>query len=834
MIRADRVREVTNTVGTGNYTLDGAPVGFRSFAECVPINSRCYYCATGGLNWEVGQGLLLSAGILSRERIIASSNNGQAVNWGPGQKSIFLTATAETQLPRINTAAAGPPSVSNNATQGYSQGSIWVSNAGIWVCLQTTNGNAPWIRLTEQNEFSVLAFNDISSLPASNPLTGTEQVPLVQGGITKRASVNAIGTAPIITTGGNTPRSLPDRFDDAVDVRDFGAIGDWDGNTGTDNTTAINNAFAYAATTKRMAIIPAPLPGKLGYYCANTVSLIGDAVGLHMVGVLYSPGNTIALLLGDGGTTKNGNKIYTNLSVIRTTISDWLSESDIGVRIRNSDACFISFGVTEGFTIGVQTYGDSRGFEDTTIILGRHVDHKVAVDVRTNTASAWNNSVRYIGGHLACQSTTNTSLDRYGFRFSNEPGGYNLHNTHTIFGTAFELQDHSGGGGGKAIPFYFQAEQGRSVMGYGLRSEGNNINLARVDGAWNDSVLEFSYVSPGGFNARVDYQPTATRNGVTLRVLHQAAAAHETLRLVLDVPNVRAVAYRDETTAVGAVGFEKLAVLTSNPSGPPTTLNGFCFASGTNFGLYNEHVQLPTSRAIAAVFPCDKTKEFFVAVEGDSLRLVILQFDANENLLGQAYPPTLSNANLMWNPNSTAYWWEMSANLDQLLNGQPVYRLQRVRAHADAAFIVIGVRGGDSAQPTNNKLRAFRIYTGANDFPNVIYGNGHSVGGVLQGRRWGSREWSDQHDWDFPAVGPGATLTQEFTANGCRQGDAVMISYRPSSGFQNGLLRYDAIPGGSSGNNTVLMFAENRSGNTINPAAGVMYIYGIRPRVPNT
>lgn len=652
------------------------------------------------------------------------------------------------------------------------------------------------------------------------------------GAITYYDAAN-VSNSTVTTTGGNTPRSLADRFDEPVDIRDFGAVGDWDGSSGTDNTAAINAAFAYAVATKRMAVVPAPQTGKLGFYCADTVQLLGGAAGLHMVGTIYSPGDRIALLLGDGGTNNNQSKVYSNLAVVRTSTSNWSSEADIGIRIRNADGCVISTRLTRGFTIGLQTYGDGRGFEDSTIILGKHIDSKVSVDVRTNAPGAWNNSIRYIGGHLANSSGTNQSVARYGFRFSNEPGGYELHNSHAIFGTGFELQDHTDIGGGEAVPFYFQTNDGRAVRGVGMRSEGNSINLARVDGQWNDSVLEFEYVSPGAYNAGVDYRSTATRSGISLRVLHQAAAAHETLRLVLDVPNVRAVAYTDETVSTGGIGFEKMTVLSGNPSGPPTTLNGFCWPALGQVGLRANHVQLSTARSIAAVLPCDKTKEFFVGIDGDNLRLTILQFDSSENLLGESYPPTLSNANVAWNPSGTAYWWEMSTNFDQLSGGYPLFRLQRVRAHPSAAFIVIGARGGDSVTPENNRLRAFRIYTGACDFPGVIYGNGRSVEGVLEGRRWGSREWSDQRAYDFPSMSAGATLGQEFGANGCRQGDAVSISYKPASGFQNGFLRYDAVVGGSSSTNNVFMFAENRSGGTIDMAAGTMFIYGKRPRAPN-
>ena len=668
-------------------------------------------------------------------------------------------------------------------------------------------------------------------------------------------------TETVTTSGGNTPRTLAARFDEPVNVLDFGAIGDWDGSTGTDNTAAFNAAFAYANSTGRMAIVPAPQPGKLGFYCATTVTLLGGAAGLSMIGAIYSGGGTIGLLIGDGGTNANRSKVYLDLHVIRATLSDWSSEGDIGIRIRNADGCVISTKLVSGFTIGLQTYGDGRGFEDSTLILGKHIDNKFQLDARTNAAGAWNNSIKYIGGHFANSSGTNPTINRYGYRFSNEPGGYDRHNMHAIFGTAFELQDRSTSSAQKARNFLFEADDGRAVHGYGLRSEASGQLMAEVIGGWNDTILEFDFVggssvtgfnppgpvlgTPGiAYNTGVEYAATAYRNGVTVRVNHQAAAAHMTQRLILDIDNVRAIAHVNETVSTGGIAFEKLCVLSGNPSGPPTTLNGFCFPGLSSIGLRDSHVQLPTSRAICAVVPCNATKEFFVAIDGDNLRLVIQQFDAAENIMQDAFPPTLSNANVVWMPafdpgppiEGRSFWWEMSTNLDQLtpaVTGFPLARHQRVRAHPSAAFMVIGVRGGDSVTPENNRLRSFRLYTSAIEYPQVLYGNGRSVEGVLQGRAWGSREWSDQAAYDFPSVAGGGTLGQEFVANGCRQGDEVSISYNPSSGFQNGFLRYSAVPGGSSSVNRVFMFAENRSGSAINMNAGIMHIYGKRPRAPN-
>ena len=50
-------------------------------------------------------------------------------------------------------------------------------------------------------------------------------------------------------TGATANRTLPDRLSDIHDIRDFGAIGDWNGSTGTDNLAAIMAAFNFGQVT---------------------------------------------------------------------------------------------------------------------------------------------------------------------------------------------------------------------------------------------------------------------------------------------------------------------------------------------------------------------------------------------------------------------------------------------------------------------------------------------------------------------------------------------------------------------------------------------------------
>ena len=44
--------------------------------------------------------------------------------------------------------------------------------------------------------------------------------------------------------------------------------------------------------------------------------------------------------------------------------------------------------VVEGFTIGIRTLGDGRGFEDSTLVLGRIVNNRIGLDIRCATDTA--------------------------------------------------------------------------------------------------------------------------------------------------------------------------------------------------------------------------------------------------------------------------------------------------------------------------------------------------------------------------------------------------------------------------------------------------------------
>lgn len=95
-ISADRVKETTETTGTGAITLAGASAGYRSFASVMSTADTCHYCIVGNNEWEVGLGTYDTT--LARTTVIASSNSGSAVNFSAGTKDVFITLNQQTIL----------------------------------------------------------------------------------------------------------------------------------------------------------------------------------------------------------------------------------------------------------------------------------------------------------------------------------------------------------------------------------------------------------------------------------------------------------------------------------------------------------------------------------------------------------------------------------------------------------------------------------------------------------------------------------------------------------------------------------------------------------------
>ncbi|MDT8332595.1 hypothetical protein RQ831_16175 [Roseomonas gilardii] len=198
-----------------------------------------------------------------------------------------------------------------------------------------------------------------------------------------------------------------------------------------------------------------------------------------------------------------------------------------------ADASHVQIRQASGFTIGVQLFGDSNGCEDSDLHLGRLIDNKVGLDLRTGTSIGWCNSLRFYGGHFACQSTTNMTLDRFGVRLSRADGAYTLHNALRFYGPSFELQRGAGTEASPsrtAIPFLVEVDAVASVTW-------NTTTPAANATAYTSVTTAFANAYPGDIaeaawsaasTLRLSAQVSATQ-GVTLYCHNHSAAALSSL-----------------------------------------------------------------------------------------------------------------------------------------------------------------------------------------------------------------------------------------------------------------------------------------------------------------
>ena len=560
------------------------------------------------------------------------------------------------------------------------------------------------------------------------------------------------GAALSLPFQGAVPRTVEDKLAERLSARDFGAVGDGAADDGPALQAAMNAA---AASGKRLEV------GEGTFRTSMPLVLPGAAAGLTMRGqILYAgPGGRAALTLGDGGTARNAAKLYEGLRVVRAAVSDWTDENDIGIVLRNLDASFVEVRQVEGFTIGLRTLGDERGFEDTTLMLGRIVNNMIGLDVRAATTAGWNTSVRYYGGHFAIASALHPTRNRFGVRFSAASGAYAGHNRHVFHGPGFELQARDRPIAG--IPFLCEVAS-RAVIASAVRMEGCSPHVAHHSGGAQDHVYEVAWASQG-YGVGIDYAPTATRVGSVVRALHQAAGHREAVREVASAPNLRAAAFRFSNTETG---FDRLACLSGSVSGAPTRLPDFALPGLDGYQLTGRGVLLAPGRGLAFLADARSCKEFALAVDADNPRLVVQCFDINMNLLtAEAHGPLVRASGMSMNWSPAARWWQGSADMSDAA----LTRLQVVRLAEPVFYALVGIAG--TGEPY--EARAMRLCCDPAHAPAAHWG--------LPDLPFGKRELLADMAWDPPPIPAGGTAQANVPLPGARPGDFASAAWSAST-----------------------------------------------------
>jgi hypothetical protein len=93
----DRVKETAIATGTGDYYMQAAVTGFRTFADGFADGDSTEYSASRGNEWETGIGVYESStNTLQRHTVTDSSNSGNAVVWTAGLITLTCSVNAST------------------------------------------------------------------------------------------------------------------------------------------------------------------------------------------------------------------------------------------------------------------------------------------------------------------------------------------------------------------------------------------------------------------------------------------------------------------------------------------------------------------------------------------------------------------------------------------------------------------------------------------------------------------------------------------------------------------------------------------------------------------
>ena len=190
LVLADRVQDVTTTTGTGTITLANTPpTGFQSFAV-IGNGNTTYYAIYGGNNWEVGIGTYTSIGTsLSRDTVLASSNSNSLVNFGSGDKAVFVTYPAEKS---VNEDAAGNVNINitGSAVTATTATNLAAGAAGS-VPYQTAANTTAFVATAS----GVLIGGTTPSFSTTPTLTGTNFTAIPNGALSNSAVT--VGTTAI-------------------------------------------------------------------------------------------------------------------------------------------------------------------------------------------------------------------------------------------------------------------------------------------------------------------------------------------------------------------------------------------------------------------------------------------------------------------------------------------------------------------------------------------------------------------------------------------------------------------------------------------------------------
>jgi hypothetical protein len=445
----DRVREITQTTGTGSITLGGAVSNFIPFSSVLSDGATTFYAMIGSNQWEVGIGTYASASnTLQRTTVLASSNGGSLVSFSSGTKNVILTQPAErtVYVDGTNIAATNSATVPNSllANSSITINGVTIPLGGSSSVVPPPNPLVNWtlvsptitggtltdnitqgtvvtadsafdaLRVTQNGAGNAFVVEDASN-PDGSPFVITANGSVVAGytstinaGGAVNPKLEVVGTTASLSTiasgiysADTTPASyyfLKSRAA-ALGTNTIVQSGDQIGQvvfSGADGTTFIPAASIVAEvdTTPGTSDMPGRLVFKTTADGADTPTTAVTIDNAQRVGVGAAP-------VASKGTFQVGTMSYTDTGVIAGFASSVAGYNQIALQNTNAGAsASVNFNVSNNSGTATTNYGEfgmnSSGFTGTGSFSQAGYVYLAAASTDLAIGTYGSNNIRFV------------------------------------------------------------------------------------------------------------------------------------------------------------------------------------------------------------------------------------------------------------------------------------------------------------------------------------------------------------------------------------------------------------------------------------------------------
>jgi len=383
----DRVKETSTTTGTGTLTLAGAVSGFETFSSAIGNTNTTYYSIVNSNGeFEVGLGTV-SAGALSRDTIISSSNSDAAVNFSAGTKNVFCTLPASKAVildASGNIVANNGSNLTNLNADNLASGTV--PDARFPATLPAASGaNLTALNATQLTSGTVPDARFPATLPAAN---GSALTNLNASNLATGTVANARLDADLAAIGGLTSAA-----DKGIQFTGSGTAGTFDLTTA--GKALLDDADAAAQRTTLGLGSIAQL---------NTVTLTTDTTGDYVASLTAGTGIT-----GDGTGEGSTPTIALDLNELTTSVSD--TDGDFFPVV---DSLGGQKKLTKG-SINISGFNNDSGFIDGSSLNASNLDSGTIPDARfpaTLPAASGANLTNLNGSNISSGTVPNARLDQ--------------------------------------------------------------------------------------------------------------------------------------------------------------------------------------------------------------------------------------------------------------------------------------------------------------------------------------------------------------------------------------------------------------------------------------